>query len=157
MQRPDLLERTVIATTAPERALRNPDAAQAFAVIAKPFNIDELVRVVGDCARRATGEARAEDSQADPPPPVDLTELQRFVDNVPRLRHVLVGAGGCQRELLLRSEMRRAVRELSAAFAEAAKVETSGTRAAAFLAASMVADQLSLSAAATRRVSRNDH
>jgi CheY-like chemotaxis protein len=140
---PQLLPRTVIVTASPEGA-----APTVFAVLGRPFDVDELVQAVRSCARR----------RADEPPPVDLRTLRRFVEDVPRLRRVLTGEWPSPRELILRSEMRRTVQRLSDAFREVARQEPSRTRAAAFLAASMIAEELAqVTVPAARAAASRDH
>lgn len=68
--------------------------------------------------------------------------LQRFVERLPNLRAVLAETGGSANELLLRNEIRRTIQQLSTTFYEVSEAEPRGTRAAMFLAASMVAAKL---------------
>ena len=81
---------------------------------------------------------------------VDLSALTRFVDSAPILSKLLAGAAVSSDELLLRNVMRRAIRQLSVALDEAAGLERSVARAAAYRAASLVAAELAGGAAAKR-------
>lgn len=128
----EVLRRTIIATTAADYELHLAGYVKPFAVLCKPFDIVELVRIVGACVRRDRAER----------PVADIPALQQFVTSVPHLRRVLAGPTATSRELLLRSEMRRTLMELSEALSEAAEAESSRSRAAAFLAASAVAADL---------------
>jgi hypothetical protein len=84
------------------------------------------------------------------PPGVDLHTLERFVASVPALRDALSAPMSSPCELLLLSEIRRTVRELSNALQVAADGEPNRVRAAVFLAASMVAADLATERAAPR-------
>ncbi|HEV7920709.1 MAG TPA: response regulator [Thermoanaerobaculia bacterium] len=126
----EILWRTVIATTSGPVDLT---AIECFAVIRKPFDIDQLVRVVRACVERNRTEEHVT---------MDVQALQRFVSNAADLRRVFAAPTASPRELLLRSEMRRTILELSAALSEAARAEPSRTRAAAFQTASAVAAEL---------------
>jgi hypothetical protein len=131
------LSRTVITTTAQERALNESEAGNAFAVIRKPFDIEELMRVVVECARQTA---------------VDISTLQRFVTSLPSLRSVLTAPTPSPRELMLRGEMRRTILKLSVAFHAVAQTELSRTQAAAFLHASAAAAELAASTMFPRSV-----
>jgi hypothetical protein len=74
--------------------------------------------------------------------PIDPSSLRRFTATVPRLRRLLQSSEGCDRELLLRSAMRRTLRELAEAFSHAAGAEASPVRAEQLRALSKVATQL---------------
>lgn len=127
MTTPHLLSRTVFTATAQERLLNETDAANAFAVILKPFEIEELMRVIIDCARQTA---------------VDISTLHRFVTSLPTLRSVLTAPTPSPRELMLRGEMRRTILKLSVAFHAVAQTRLSRTQAAAFLHASAAAAEL---------------
>jgi DNA-binding response OmpR family regulator len=125
----DVLRKTIVATTG-----KGIDDANVFAVVRKPFDVSEIVRLVTACVRRT--------SQARLAPPVSLESLQRFVSSVSSLRRVLTATQASPHEMLLRGEMRRAILELSVLLHEASRSERNRTRAAAFLAASVVAAEL---------------
>lgn len=125
----EVRRRTIVATTG-----RACDGMDVFAVLRKPFDIDELVRTVIACAKR-TREERLVSSPS-------LASLQRFVSSVPSLRRILTAAQPSPRELLLRVEMRRAMAELSEVLQEASRAERDRARAAAFRAGAMVAADL---------------
>lgn len=129
---PAILRRTIVMTT--QARLQQ---AAAFAVILKPFDFEELVRVTAACVRQSRDERG-----------IDLGSLRHFVASVPDLRRELASGTGSMGELLLVSEMRRTILELSAALHAAAEVQPSRTRAAAFLAASAVAADLAQRTAA---------
>jgi DNA-binding NtrC family response regulator len=131
---PEMLRRTVVVTTAPARAETVLAAGAVFAIVGKPFDIENLVSAVRACARGSEPEIEAS---------VKLDSLQRFVRSVPNLQRVLSVPVSCQREAVIRSEMRRTLGVLSATLLEAAQVEASGTRAAVLRAASTVASRLS--------------
>ena len=125
----DVLRKTIIVTTA-----QAVDDAAVFAVVRMPFDVHELVRLVTACALLTREERLV--------PRVSMASLQQFVSSVPSLRRALAGTQSSPYELLLRVEMRRAILELSDALHEASRTERNRTRAAAFLAASMVAAEL---------------
>lgn len=140
---PALLARTVLVTTMAPPLLQ-VEPGTVFAVLRKPFDIDELVEAVRGCSR-ASREKR----------PVDVGRLRRFVADAPDLRRVLAAPSESPRELLLRSEMRRTMGELSEALHDAAELEPSRARADTFLAASAVAADLAGRVTAT--LTRVDH
>jgi hypothetical protein len=82
---------------------------------------------------------------------MDTTALQRFVTSIPSLRHMLAGRPSSSDELLLLVEMRRSMRELSAALREASEIEDNRMRAEAFRAAALVAAELAGMACAPSR------
>jgi CheY-like chemotaxis protein len=135
---PELLRRTVVMTTAPVRAETALATGTVFAIVSKPFDIETLVNAVQACARGA----RPSRSEAETEASVKLDSLQRFARSVPSLQRLLSVPVGGQREAALRAEMRRTLGALSAILTEAAHVEASRTRAAAFRAASTVATRL---------------
>jgi DNA-binding response OmpR family regulator len=135
-----ILRRTVIVTTAPERLMQGR-TTNAFAVLRKPFDIDALVQTVTACARAQ----REERSRA---PGAEIRSLRHFMESVPALRNTLAAVPVTPRELLLHTEMRRTILKLSTAFYRAAEAEASSMRAAAFLAASVVAAELAEDCAA---------
>lgn len=157
---PELLRRTVVTTTAPARAETALTAGTVFAIVSKPFDIDNLVTAVQECARASReadrrGETRMSSArQPDPDAvvPLKLDSLQRFALSVPNLQHLLSDPVGGQREAVLRAEMRRTLGTLAATLSEAAHVEGSGTRAAVLRAASTVATRLATAPARARAI-----
>ena len=139
---PALLRRTVVATTDAHPLPELAGGREVFAVIRKPFDIERLVRVVADCVRAARAEKRR--------PAADRHAVERFVACAADLRRVLAAPTPSDRELLLRSQMRRAISELSAAFSAAAEAEK-GAGAAALHVASGVAAELAARPAARPR------
>jgi hypothetical protein len=77
---------------------------------------------------------------------VDPPSLYRFTATAPHVRRLLEASGGCDRELLLRSAMRRALRELAEVFSGAAEIEADPLRAEQLRVASRVATELALTA-----------
>ena len=163
---PDLLQRTVIITTAAERAASAIRPGTVFAIIGKPFDIGEVVNAVKACV----GSSRPTDAAAEQPsdhssllwpqtePAMKLESLQAFVSKVPNLQHLLSVPVTCQREAALRTEMRRTLGVLASTLMDAADVEPSMTRAEVYRAASTVAEQLATASApavVTRAVVRN--
>ncbi|HSP33459.1 MAG TPA: response regulator [Thermoanaerobaculia bacterium] len=148
MTAPELLRRTVVVTTAPERAASAVRAGTVFDIVGKPFDIDKLVNAVGACARGSREVARAGS--------LNPASLERFVISVPSLQDVLSVPVTSQSEAALRAEMRRTLSALSSTLTDAASVEANNTRAAAFRAASTVAAQLA-SPAMANVASRRDH
>ncbi len=150
---PELLRRTIVMTTAPARAETVVAPGTVFAIVRKPFDIDELVDAVRACARgsreadRATARPtpsprRSRESEPQTDASVKLDSLQRFVMSVPILQHLLSVPVGGQQEAALRAEMRRTLGALATTLTEASHVEASRSRAAVFRAASMVAGRL---------------
>jgi DNA-binding NtrC family response regulator len=127
---PELLRRTVVMTTAPSRAETALAAGTVFAIVGKPFDIENLLNVVRACAR---GSREAS---------VKLESLRQFARSVPSLQQLLSNPVCSQREAALRAEMRRTLRALAATLTEAAHEEASRPRAAVFRAALAVATQL---------------
>jgi CheY-like chemotaxis protein len=146
---PELLRRTVVTTTAPARAAKAIGAGRVFAVISKPFDLDELVSVVTRCANSSRRtRAKRSRKEVEPAPAPDLgpsgemESVRRFVTSVPSLRQVLSVPVATQAEATLRAEMCRTIGALSVTLNDAACVETSLTRVAVFRAASKVAERL---------------
>jgi hypothetical protein len=82
----------------------------------------------------------------------DARTLRRFVAAVPGLQRLLTSADASPDELLLRHEMRRTIAKLSDVFHEAACIEPSNARAAAYREASQLAAALAArSSSATPR------
>lgn len=129
----ELLRRTIVVTTAPAHATAAIATGTVFAIVSKPFDLENLVNAVRACARRS----RETEASVRP------GSLQRFARSVPSLQHLLSVPVGGQREATLRAEMRRTLGTLAAKLTDAAHDEVSRTRAAAFRAASAVAGRLS--------------
>lgn len=72
----------------------------------------------------------------------DVGSVSRFVKSVPTLRRLLASPAASDRELLLRSEMRRTIATLGATFDEAARLEQSATRVAVYRVAALAAAEL---------------
>lgn len=56
---PSILDRTIVITAASESTLRDFDRSEVFAVIRKPFDVEELLGCIADCAERVPGNTRA--------------------------------------------------------------------------------------------------
>jgi len=146
---PDTLRRTVVTTTTAARAKTMIGPGRVFAVVAKPFEIDELV----DTVRRCAGEFRDTDGDAR----VQLDTVRRFVREVPSLRRLLGAPVGSVREAALRTEMRRTIGALSAVLDRAARSEANHSRSAVLRAASTVAAQLTAQPPRAQRFGERDH
>jgi DNA-binding NtrC family response regulator len=152
---PDTLRRTVVTTTAAARAKTMIGPGRVFAVVSKPFELDELVDTVRRCAG---GSLRGRSSSdADGEALVQLDTVRRFVSTVPSLRRLLGAPVGSVREAALRTEMRRTVGALSAVLDHAAQIEASGTRAAVLRDASAVAALLTTQPPRGHRLSERGH
>lgn len=136
----DVLRRTILTTTHSS----DLDRSDAYAVILKPFDIEEFVHVVVECAQPVRDDSRS----------VDMSAVDRFMRSIPDLRRTLATAAPSQRELLLRGEMRRTILALSSAFRQAGEIESNSQRAAAYGAASLLAAEL---AGPRRAQPRGDH
>lgn len=139
---PALLRRTIFATTTPDRVMNSIPAGSAFAVIAKPFDLHELLELVEACVARSRDERAA------------IEPVRRFVRTAPVLHRLLDEPAISERELLLRDEMRRTVAALQTTLLEAARVEPNHLRAAAYRAASHAAARI---ATPRSRAARRDH
>lgn len=145
---PELGRRTIVTTTAPALVTK-AIGARVFAVLGKPFEIEELVDLVRRCAHssRTRSERGRRRVQSEPEPPLMKMELlERFVANVPCLRRVLSIPVACQAEAALHAEMRRTIGQLSATLEDAARSEKNRARMTAFRAASRVASELAITA-----------
>lgn len=141
------MQRTVLTTTTPAVLVAQSERVRPFAVIAKPFDIDVLIRTIGQCAERARESRSARTPRKTPPPAaidskVGAAQLRKFVRSVPTLRALLASEAGSTRELFLRSEMRRTALELASVLDNAARGERDGTRAAILGGAALVAAEL---------------
>lgn len=134
---PELLQRTIVMTTAPSRAATAIRAGTVFAIVSKPFDIETLVSTVRACARGSRAS-------------VKFDSLQRFAMSVPSLEQLLSDPVVGQREAALRAAMRSTLGALATTLSEAAHEEVSRTRAAVFHAVSTVATRLAGVAAIDR-------
>ena len=147
---PHILQRTVIATTEPDALAKRLGAAAAFAVIRKPFDIEEFIRVVTACARGPRHHSHrsrpalhdADADGGDGARPIRVEALRKFVKDAPNMRQLLMSPVVSPDELLLRAEMRQMIRALSAALTEAAEAEPSDTRAAVYASVARMAQDL---------------
>jgi CheY-like chemotaxis protein len=144
----DLCRRTIVTTTAPAHVTRAIGAGRVFAILGKPFEIDELVDVVRRCANasRTRGVRGRKRVETDPESPMKMESVHRFVESVPGLRRVLSLPVTCETEAALHAEMRRTIGELSATLDYAARMEKSRSRLAVFRAASKAAAGLAITA-----------
>ena len=141
---PELLRRTVVTTTAPARAAKAIGAGRVFAVISKPFDLDELVSVVTRCANssRRPHARRGRKVEPDSGSSPEMESVRRFVTSVPSLQQVLSLPVTSPAEAALQAEMRRTIDALSVTLNNAARVETCRARVVVFRAASRVAARL---------------
>lgn len=148
----EVLRRTVITTTTVTRALWTIGPNRVFAVVSKPFDIDEFVDAVARCARESRDPVPT-DRQV----PVNLEAVRRFVSTAPSLQRLLSAPVHSGPEAALRAEMRHTIGDLSVGLDDAAQVEASPARAALLRAASTVAAQLAMQPARERRPTQRDH
>jgi len=151
-----LLRRTVIATTAAERALKSIGPERVFAVIGKPFDIEVLVEAVRGCAASSRDRAAAAAAVAAPPADfprrptpgsgggevVKIETIRQFMNRVPSLQRLLSGPIQSAREALVRTELRRIIGALSTVLDEGAAAAASPPHAAVLRAASREASRL---------------
>lgn len=156
---PGLLRRTIVITTAAARAAAAVRAGTVFAIISKPFDVEELVEAVVACAGGSRDAKRPSPDEPARQESKNLESLQRFVRNVPSLHDLLSVEASSEREAALRVQMRRTLGALSATLREAADVEASRTRAAVLRAASTVASRLAAvpAPALIELLARRDH
>ena len=81
---PEVLRRTIVLTTAPARASKA--IRGVFAILGKPFDLDELVDAVKRCAGT----------------PLKPDSVRRFVSNVPNLKRELSVPVTCEHGAVLR-------------------------------------------------------
>jgi len=157
----EVLRRTVITTTTVTRALWTIGPNRVFAVVSKPFDIDEFVDAVARCARdsreRAVTRFSCDVMPTDRQVPVNLEAVRQFVNRAPSLQRLLSAPVHSGPEAVLRAEMRHTIGDLSVGLDDAAQVEASPARAALLRAASTVAAQLAMQPARERRSTQRDH
>ncbi len=160
---PEVLRRTVVTTTASPRAAKAIGDGRVFAVLCKPFDLEDLVSIVSRCANSSRPARAARSRKGGEPeagPAMEMASVRRFVSNVPRLQQVLSVPVTSAAEAALHAEMRRSIGALSVMLDKAARTETSRTRVAVFRAASKIAARLASTTAwsETRAAStRRDH
>ena len=113
---PHLLRRTIVTTGASERDLTKLDRTRVFALLRKPFDVEELVATILECSRqnRVDGSVR------------------RFEAAIPEIRSLLRSGRGSEREMLLRHELRNIIGQVGTLFLAAATMQPDDTRAAQF-------------------------
>jgi DNA-binding response OmpR family regulator len=122
-----------------ERSLRSG----VFATLHQPIDIHEL----GECVER-WGRQQCDHAAPTPlsRPRAPLEDsLRRFDTELPGIRSILAGPSRSAQELFVRRELRQTMRDLGAAFARAASVESDATRARRLARASDSALRLSIS------------
>jgi CheY-like chemotaxis protein len=149
--KPHLLRRTIVTTGVSERDLAKIDEKSVFAVLRKPFDINQLIATISDCARRSNGEhdgtrgghdeARLDDS------------IRQFESALPELR-TLLATPACDGELILRSQLRRAVGELAGVIFAASSIPRDARRRERYQQLSRSASSISLARALS---SRHEH
>ena len=129
-----ILRRTIIATSVSERDLARIDRNRVFAVLRKPFDLNELVGTIDDCAKQnGNGNGDGNGNGADP---TNLeSSLRRFEAAVPELRVLLNSEPKSHRELLLAAELRKAIHSLGDLLSAAAPTQLEEQRARHFEAA----------------------
>ena len=127
-----ILRRTIIATGVSERDLARIDRNRVFAVLRKPFDLNELVGTIDECAKQ-NGNGNGNGNGGDPTT-LD-TSLQRFEAAVPELRELLGNEPGSHRQLLLAGELRKAIQQLGDLLSTAGHTQPEEERARQFEAA----------------------
>jgi DNA-binding response OmpR family regulator len=130
-----LLRRTIITTGVSQHELAKVDGSTVFAVLRKPFDIDCLVSTVRDCAlqppaRGRSSQREAESNDDEAGDPCIEAPARRLANALPELHQLLRSAPVSDGELLLRSELRRAVHHVAGALSDAAAVDRDASRAA---------------------------
>lgn len=115
---PALLRQTIVTTGVSERELAKLDHKGVFAVLRKPFDIDRLVSTVRQCARQAPKARPHKESGRK----LDRS-MRKFESVIPELRKLLHTAAPCDRELMLRGELRRVMARLGRVLTDAAAME----------------------------------
>jgi DNA-binding NtrC family response regulator len=131
---PALLQRTIITTGMAARELARLDCSLAFAVVRKPFDIDDLVAKVHACARgresRRQHRTRVSSRQLEDDREAKLDRsMRRFASALPELNETFLSSPVCDGEAMLRGEMRRLAGELAQTLAAAAAADADRNRA----------------------------
>jgi CheY-like chemotaxis protein len=118
--RPALLRRTIVTTGASERNLAKLDPDRVFAVLRKPFDINTLISTIRQCVRQTTEPQRRARYGS-----VTLeVSARKFEAAIPELQRLLTTGAPCERELLLRGELRRVVSRLGGVLDAVAAAES---------------------------------
>lgn len=129
---PHLLQRTIVATGVGEKVLQSLGRNSVFAVLRKPFDLDELEQTIVDCANRGAGEELHRET------------VRRFGAKAPELRRFLRDASASAEELLLREELRKVVGALGGVLESAAAVTPNAALASGFTRMARTARELSM-------------
>lgn len=156
---PELLRKTIVTTGVNERLLGEIDRGSVYAVIRKPFDIDDLSETILKCVEQPAAQrppTRSRRRALATPEPIDpegdLSSLyaaanERFAARVPELRRLMKRAVDTPEELMVRAELRRVVSELGSVFQQ---VAASGAEAEGFARLARLANAMS-DAPRTRR------
>jgi len=136
---PSLLQRTIVTTSMSPRDLARIDCSNAFAVVRKPFDIDDLLMKVHECASRGQSrrprQPRMSSSQADDDREGHLDRsMLRFASALPILKETFRSSPLSDGEAFLRSELRRVAGELAQVLAQAASSSAGSDRARRYAA-----------------------
>ena len=130
-----ILRRTIVATGVSERDLARIDRNRVFAVLRKPFDLNELVGTIDECAKQSGGNGNG-NGNGNGGDPINLeSSLRRFEAAVPELRVLLNSEPKSHRELLLAAELRKAIHSLGDLLSAAAPTQLEEQRARHFEAA----------------------
>ncbi|HEY0139721.1 MAG TPA: response regulator [Thermoanaerobaculia bacterium] len=149
---PELLRKTIVTTGVNERLLAEIDRGSVYAIIRKPFDIDDLSETILKCVEQPVAPrppARSRRRALATPEPIDpegdLSALyaaanERFAARVPELRRLMKRAADSQEELMVRAELRRVMSELGSVFQQ---VAASGAGAEGFARLAKLANAMS--------------
>lgn len=152
-EHPDRLRQTIITTGVSERDLGRIDRNSVYAVLRKPFDIDELIATVRRCARQRRGARKARRRELRETEPDLDGSVGRLETSLPHLRKMLSSVPSSPRELLLRDEVRRVARQLAGVLSHAAEMQHDRDRAARYEEVGRNASRL----AAARLLSMRNH
>jgi CheY-like chemotaxis protein len=147
-----MLSRVIVTTGVNEKLLNTIDRSRVFAVIRKPFDIDNLVDTITRCAAkhapRDHGSSRHRESQKaarlddEGEGAILRMATTRLNAHVTDLRRLLAAATSGERERLLRSELRHALSKLAALLGELSTADRRASRRLRFARLAARADHL---------------
>lgn len=140
---PSMLRKVIVTTGVSLRDLEKIDSSKVFAVLRKPFDINVLVSTIEACATPRMHREVSLDSS-----------VKRFADALPQLDETFASPPACDRELMLRHELRQVVGELGGLLATMAKIEGDSGRADQY---QKLGRRASVLAAARKIPLRHDH
>lgn len=115
---PPMLRKVIVTTGVSLRDLDKIDSSKVFAVLRKPFDINVLVSTIEACAAPRKHREMSLDSS-----------VNRFEAALPHLHETFASPPACDRELMLRNELRQVVGELGGLLASVARNESDSRRA----------------------------